>query len=197
MRLLREPIDALTVLHKQGILHRDITPSNLLVQEDGSVKLIDFGAAARMDREQSMILITKPVRASGAVRHFRTGFGPLDGHIRPVRHHLSCAYRGGAPGRLSRSQKDELIPLGKRRLRLKSWQARAVMKGLEVNPKKRPQSMEEFRSILYNTPMPEEIRLRRRSGGSMGLPQPGFCWRAPVYLGGHRQLDAFPALCWM
>ena len=49
----------LTVLHKQGILHRDITPSNLLVQEDGSVKLIDFGAAARMDREQSMILITK------------------------------------------------------------------------------------------------------------------------------------------
>ena len=46
-----------------------------------------------------------------------------------------CLQGRRPPDALSRSQKDELIPLGKRRLRLKSWQARAVMKGLEVNPK--------------------------------------------------------------
>ncbi|MCD7715864.1 MAG: serine/threonine protein kinase [Lachnospiraceae bacterium] len=57
--MLKDPIDALILLHKQGVLHRDITPSNLLVSADGSVKLIDFGSAAWMDREQSMIVVTK------------------------------------------------------------------------------------------------------------------------------------------
>ena len=70
--MLKEPINALIVLHKQGILHRDITPSNLLVQEDGSARLIDFGSVARMDREQSMILLTKkyaPLEQYGTSNH--------------------------------------------------------------------------------------------------------------------------------
>ena len=171
--MLREPIDALTVLHKQGILHRDITPSNLLVQEDGSVKLIDFGAAARMDREQSMILITKryaPLEQYGTSGQALGPWTDIYGLCATIYHVLTGE---APPDALSRSQKDELIPLGKRRLRLKSWQARAVMKGLEVNPKKRPQSMEEFRSILYNTPMPEEIRLRRKIRRQYGAATAG------------------------
>lgn len=45
IRVIGAVLDALRVAHKAGIVHRDITPSNLFLTRDGGVKLIDFGVA--------------------------------------------------------------------------------------------------------------------------------------------------------
>ena len=37
--------DALAYCHEHGVFHRDIKPENIMIQEDGSVKIIDFGVA--------------------------------------------------------------------------------------------------------------------------------------------------------
>jgi len=44
-RIMGQILDALQYLHSQGVVHRDIKPGNIILLNDGSVKVADFGIA--------------------------------------------------------------------------------------------------------------------------------------------------------
>ena len=51
-KVVRELCNALSILHRNGIVHRDIKPENIMVTDNGDVKLIDFNIA-RIDKNYS------------------------------------------------------------------------------------------------------------------------------------------------
>lgn len=48
---MREILSAVCLLEKRGIAHRDLKPQNILVTEEGHIKICDFGQSKLMNRK--------------------------------------------------------------------------------------------------------------------------------------------------
>ena len=78
--------------------------------------------------------------------------------VSPPHHMLTGVMPDAA---ISRAKHDKLKKPTRLGVRLKKYQEDALMAGLAVDPQKRIQSIAEFRSRLYNMPLPEEVRRRK------------------------------------
>src|SRR5437660_45340 len=54
--VIHEVAVALACAHEAGVIHRDLKPENVMVREDGLVKLMDFGIAKIIDRDDKMTM---------------------------------------------------------------------------------------------------------------------------------------------
>ncbi len=55
-------LDALEAVHGAGMVHRDISPDNIFIQNNGQIKLIDFGASRESygDEDKTLSIVLKP-----------------------------------------------------------------------------------------------------------------------------------------
>lgn len=85
---------ALDEVHKKGLIHRDISPSNIMVLNNGKVKVLDFGSARLQNTsgELSLSVMLKPGYAPIAVQHARRA-GLLDGRLRHERNDIQAHNR--------------------------------------------------------------------------------------------------------
>lgn len=139
-------LQALTAVHAEGFIHRDVTPDNIYITKDGMVKLLDFGSARYSigDKSKSLDVILK------------VGYAPKEQYIRrsrqgPYTDVYSCAACFYAaitgylpPESLERLDQDELVPISQLGIDIPEYLDKAILKGLAVQPEDRFQSAAEF-----------------------------------------------------
>lgn len=151
-KILIPMMDALNVVHSKGIVHRDVTPDNIYLTNDGTVKLLDFGAARYSlgDKSRSLDVILKH------------GFAPKEQYTRRGKQGpFTDIYSLGAtfyfaitgkrpPDSVERLDEDDLIPPSNLGVDITEYQERAILQALSVQPAERFQTMADFKSVLLN-----------------------------------------------
>ena len=137
---------ALTAVHAEGFIHRDVTPDNIYITKDGVVKLLDFGSARYSigDKSKSLDVILKVSYAPKEQYIRRSRQGPFT----DVYSCAACFYAAITgylpPESLERLDKDELVPISQLGIDIPEYLDKAILKGLAVQPEDRFQSAAEF-----------------------------------------------------
>lgn len=163
LALMRPVIESLAVIHGHKLLHRDISPDNLMITEDQQVKLIDFGSARYFDSQsdKSMTVVLKH------------GYAPVEqyssngnqGTWTDIYSLCATMYRmltGRIPDEsINRIRSDTLPPIRSVLKKLPGNVAQAIDKGLSVMAENRQQTMEELYRELYMSR--QDFRSTKRS----------------------------------
>ncbi|MDZ5473047.1 protein kinase [Bacillus sp. 31A1R] len=143
-------MDALATVHKDGILHRDISPDNIYITMKGEVKLLDFGAArhAMNDSNKSLSVILKPGYAPEEQYRSKGNQGPWT-DIYGLAATFYRVLTGKVPTEsLDRLEEDTLIPPSRLGVTIPPFAEAAIIKALSIRAQDRFQSMESFQQAL-------------------------------------------------
>lgn len=145
-------LDALSEIHKEGLLHRDISPDNIFVTNDGRVKLIDFGAAryATTTHSKSLSVIVKPGYAPQEQYRSRGDQGPWT-DVYACAATLYKMITGITPeDSMERGDKDTLKEPRKAGARIPKNKQNAIMNALNLKVEDRTQTAEAFKEELLS-----------------------------------------------
>ena len=141
---------ALEQVHAQGIVHRDISPDNIMIRVDGSFKLIDFGAARlhNDDAGSSLTVILKRGFAPEEQYRQHGKQGPWTDIYALCATMYQMMTNVVPPEAMERIVSDTLVPLTEYNLDISQKQIDAIHKGLALNADNRFPSIKELRQAL-------------------------------------------------
>lgn len=143
-------LDALAVVHKAGMIHRDISPENIFICEDLTVKLIDFGAAKQvyLDGEQTMSVVLKPGYAPPEQYAKKDKQGPWT-DIYALGATLYFAGTGEKPEEsFGRVLEDTIKPVCEVNPEIPRAMSQVIMRAMSVKIEDRYQTVEAMREAL-------------------------------------------------
>lgn len=160
-------LEALEKVHRQGIIHKDISPDNIFLTGTDSVKLFDFGAAKFRDSqtERTVSVVVK------------SGYTPPEQYSGKSEQHLTMdIYAAGAVfyemvtgekpvDALERITLDELKSPGDFKVKIDEYLERIILKAMAIEPQMRFASAAQFKKALEireKVELPEEIIKRHR-----------------------------------
>jgi serine/threonine protein kinase len=156
LHVCRQIAEGLDALHSNGLIHRDVKPANILLDQEGTAYITDFGLA----KDSQGSLLTRPGQALGSLDYMAPEqirseevSAPTDVYaLGCVMYECLCgsppfADRQGMRILWAHLQDTPASPVEKR-ADLPPELATAIMGALEKDPSQRPQSASEFAQQL-------------------------------------------------
>ncbi len=159
LAIMMPVMDALREVHQTGFMHRDVSPDNIFIRNDGMVVLIDFGAA-RLElqhKSRSMSVIMK-VGYSPEEQYRSKG---VQGPWTDIYALAATIYRGITgevpPESMDRLAEDTLLPPSACGVEITESQEQALLKAMEIRAKERYPTVADFQKALLEKPNNEVI----------------------------------------
>lgn len=167
-------IDALKDVHGAKILHRDLSPDNVFMCDDGKIKLLDFGAArfTGLDDEKTRTIVLKMGFAPPEQYRSKSQQGPCT-DIYALGATLYRAITGLTPDEsvnrqdsINHNEGDTLKPMSQFVEEIPQYLDNAVLRAMALEPTLRFQNVQQMADALQNkksyADLAREIRRRKR-----------------------------------
>lgn len=151
LRMMQPVLDSLIEVHKTGVIHRDISPENIICGRDGRITLIDFGAArvATGNETRSLTIMLKHGYAPPEQyqSHGRQGAWTDIYAICATMYHMMSGYLPTES--IDRVFDDSLPALEAVNPQISKTVSDIIKKGMSVRIEDRYQTVEEMCQLLY------------------------------------------------
>ncbi|MBY5918460.1 protein kinase [Rhizobium leguminosarum] len=174
-RIAAPLLDALSVIHADSILHRDVAPDNVYIRTDGTPVLLDFGAARQSvsQRSRSVSAIVKAGYSPQEQYSTRaTNQGPWTDIYALGATFYRCLTGEAPPEASDRTIEETYVPLAGRKLTgYRQTFLEAIDWALRSRPKERPQTVGVWLGpLLKNAKVPEQPKSPERADAEPGAP---------------------------
>ena len=151
IELLVPLIESLDEIHSQGMIHRDISPDNIMVLPDGRIKLMDFGAARDYTEfgEKSLSIVLKPGYAPPEQYQTHGIQGPWTDIYALCATMYKCITGENPSDAIERVMDDSLKKISEFGIDILPQEEAAIIKGMSVSAKDRYQDIKDFCEDLY------------------------------------------------
>ena len=162
MDLLLPLVEGLDKVHRQGIIHRDISPANLMLSPQGKVYLLDLGAAKDLKNSSGTSEAVATQGYSPMEQYANSGqAGPWSDVYSMTASIYYCLFGKTPPSAVDRVERDILDLSEKTRYPLTAKQIAVLKKGLAVHREQRYQSAQELLQALMGA------RRKKNSAGKI------------------------------
>lgn len=151
-QMMEPVIRSLSKVHDAGLIHRDISPDNIMITKYGGMKLLDFGAAREFagNAEKSLSIMLKPGYAPEEQYRSRGKQGPWSDVYALAATIYKCITGITPVESMERMREDSLKMPKELGVNISDLQNEAIKMGMAVYAENRFQNMDAFYKALYS-----------------------------------------------